>query len=212
MRKIVKHCPSDRIIGNVCNFPAWGFKLHCFHLCCHPVLHFKAPYSSYSAHFWSSVVSLVLLLMILQQIHFMILQNRIIRYCWYIEAASRAGFNVSANLLWQKARKTGRKQAHDLQAIAVSSLGGLLSHNSEKLTIDSAILSLRKNDIFNLWNCFTCNKKYVTLLNIIISQIKILIYKADTIYTPMFSHAVILVPEVQEVLGTSDKNVCYFFL
>jgi len=44
-------------------------------------------------------------------------------YCWYIEGASRAGFNVQTNLLGRRPEKKGRKQVHDLQAIAVSPLG-----------------------------------------------------------------------------------------
>jgi len=113
----------------------------------------------------------------------MICQRRITRYCWYIKAASKAGFNIWTNLLWQNARKEGRKQAHYLQAIASSSLGKLLGHDSEKvITIDCGILSLRKNCIFNLLSYFICNKKLVTLLNRIINQIKALIYKANIIY------------------------------
>lgn len=116
----------------------------------------------------------------------MIWQSRMIRYWWYTEAASRPGFNVWTNLLWQKARKKGRKQAHDLQAIAGSSLGRLLGHDSENvISIVCDILSLRKNCILNLLNCFTCNKNSVTLLNRIIKQNKVFIYKAVTIYVPM---------------------------
>lgn len=117
IRKIVTLCPSDKSIGNVSIIPVWSsnspdstcaltwFLITFFFFIFSPLIKQRGIFRS--ASYCASVDPLWNFL------------EQEIRYYWYIETASRAGFNVQTNLLGRRPEKReGNKLMTSRQLLA----------------------------------------------------------------------------------------------